>query len=84
MTKNEALREWSEACIVIQAGPVMVRDGNWMPIDRALRHCADTTTVDARKDEFNGDVVVDVVPVPKDAAKGKTPMTLAPFMLVVK
>lgn len=86
MTKTDAIKQWSEACVVVEAGKVIVREGNWMPIDRALRYCSDTSTVDKREDNLNGDTIVEVTPAERegDPPPGKKHICLAPFMLVVK
>ncbi len=83
MDKKEALSKWSDACSIVKFGPTIVRDGNWTTLGRSLRHCADTSTV-VESGELNGDQVVEVTPKPKETAKGKTPMNLPPFLLVVK
>lgn len=84
MDKKEALAKWSDACVVVQAGATIVRDGNWTTMGRALRHCADTTTVDVRAEKLNGDMVVEVKPVEREVSEGKSPMNLSPFLLVVR
>lgn len=85
MTKTEALKTWSEACVVVEAGTVIVREGNWMTMARALHYCADTSTVDERADKLNGDTVVKVTPAErKQESPGKQPINLAPFLLVVR
>jgi len=86
MDKTEALGKWSDACVVVEAGKVIVREGNWMTLERAMRHCADTSTVDEREDKLNGDTIVEVKPAERegDPPKGKTRMNLPPFLLVVR
>lgn len=86
MNKTEAIKKWSEACVVVEAGPVIVREGNWMPIARALHYCSDTSTVHERTEKLNGDTVVEVKPAERDgdAPPGKQHITVAPFLLVVK
>lgn len=85
MDKSAALAKWSDACVVVEAGKTIVRDGNWTTLERALRHCADTSTVDERDDKLNGDTIVVVTPAKRtEAPKGKTPINLPPFLLVVR
>lgn len=85
MDKKEALAKWTDACVVVEAGEIIVRDGNWTTIDRAMRHCADTSTVDEREDKMNGDTIVTVTPAKRETAPaGKTPINLPPFLLVVR
>ena len=84
MTKTDSLKKWSDACPVVQIGPTYVRDGNWTTLDRALRHCADTSTIDESEGALNGDTVVVVTPASKEVAQGKSPMSMPPFLLVVK
>jgi hypothetical protein len=83
MDKKAAVTKWSDACVVVENRGVYIRDGNWQTIDRALRHCADTSTVD-QKGSLNGDMVVLVTPAPKKTAEGKSPLNLPPFLLVVR
>ena len=83
MNVTEALAKWSDACTVVELRGTVVRDGNWTTLERALRHCADTSTV-VEKSTLNGDQVVEVTPAPKDTAKGKSAMNLPPFLLVVR
>lgn len=84
MTKAEAITTWSDACAVVAIGDTFVRNGNWTTIDRALRHCADTSTVNDSKKTLNGDAIIEVKPVAKETVKGKSEMALPPFLLVVK
>jgi hypothetical protein len=83
MDKPQALAKWSDACTVCECGPTVVRDGNWTTLERALRRCSDTTTV-IEKASLNGDMVVEVRPVPNKPPEGKEPMVMPPFLLVVK
>lgn len=86
MDKKEALAKWSDACVVVEAGKTTVRSGNWTTLERALRHCADTSTIDERKDKLNGDTIVEVKPAEREGEPppGKTHINLPPFLLVVR
>lgn len=75
MTVDEALEKWNEGCSATQAKEQFIRDGNWQPLKRALRHCkAKTEITEAGK--LNGDTVLAVNP--------DSPIGLPPFLLVVK
>lgn len=83
MTVQEAVGKWSEAATVAKAADQFVRDGNWQPIRRALRHCKDGSAVDAAGD-LNGDAVLLVTPSEAEPVVGKSLMKLQPFYVVVK
>jgi len=83
MTAADAIKQWSEACAAVQAGSnAVIRDGNWQPIARALRHDADAKIVVAG--ELNGDTVIAVGPVDTDPPAGKSAMKRPPYLLIVK
>ena len=83
MKKPDALAKWSDACSVSVAGGIIVRDGNWTTLARAMRHCTDDTEL-SEKGSLNGDAVVEVKPARKDTALGKLPMPTDSFLLVVR
>lgn len=83
MTVQDALAKWSEGCTATLDGKgEIVRDGNWQPLARALRHDADATLAEAGK--LNGDTVLAVKPAKKDPPAGKAPMVRPPYLLIVK
>lgn len=83
MTVTDALGKWAEACSATKAGEQIIRNGNWTPIARALRHCKGGTIEEAGK--LNSDTVLLVTPAePQDVPAGKEPIRLSPFLLVVK
>jgi hypothetical protein len=87
MTVKEAIEKWSEACSVCKSGEALVRDGNWTPTTRVLRHyiAKESATIEV-KGGLNGDVVVLVKPIePKEPPPvGKSLAKREPFLLVVK
>ena len=83
MTVEEAIGKWSEGCTAEDANGQLIRNGNWQPIERALRHCKGGAVAE-HKQKLNGDTVIVVTPKESKPAEGKSPMTLPPFLLVVK
>lgn len=75
MTVDEALKHWSEGCTAEEAKGQIVRNGNWQPLARALRHCKEKTEI-MEAGKLNGDTVLAVTP--------DSPIGLPPFLLVVK
>lgn len=75
MTVDDAKNQWTEAASASKAKAAVVRDGNWQPIARALRHCREGSTIEPAG-ELNGDKVLQVTPA--------QPSIVAPFLLVVK
>ena len=82
MTAKQAIEKYSEAATVVDAKGLLIRDGNWQPIARALRHFTDTE-VEEHDAKLNGDTVI-VVQSKFDQASPPAPTNRAPFMLVVK
>ena len=85
MTVKEAIAKWSEACSVSKCGEALVRDGNWTPITRALRHfLADNAAEATEYGALNGDTVVLVTPAKAKPEEVPAPKNRPPFLLVVK
>lgn len=84
MTAKDALDKWSEGCTAAQAGAnVVIRDGNWQPLERVLRHDAQAQIVEVGS--LNGDTLLKVTPAAvKDAPAGKKPQNRPPYLLIVK
>lgn len=76
MTVEEAIGKWSEGCTAEDAKGQIIRNGNWQPLDRALRHCKEKTEITEADKKLNGDTVLLVKP--------DSPIGLPPFLLVVK
>lgn len=81
MTVEEAIGKWSEGCTAEEAKGQIIRNGNWQPLARALRHCKGGSVAE-HEQKLNGDTVL--VVTQKKPDDGKTPPMLAPFLLVVK
>jgi hypothetical protein len=75
MTVDEAIGKWSEGCTAEEAKGQIIRNGNWQPLARALRHCKEKTSIE-EAGKLNGDTVLAVTP--------DSPLGLPPFLLVVK
>jgi hypothetical protein len=75
MTVDEAIGKWSEGCTAEEAKGQIIRNGNWQPLARALRHCKEKTEIKGHG-MLNGDVVLAVAP--------DSPLGLPKFLLVVK
>ena len=62
MNITQALSKWTEACTVEQLKGTFVRNGNWQPIARALRHHKDeSSSITEAGDTLNGDAIICVV-----------------------
>jgi hypothetical protein len=75
MTVDEAIGKWSEGCTAEEAKGQIIRNGNWQPLARALRHCKEKTSIE-EAGKLNGDTVLAVTP--------ESPLGLPKFLLVVK
>jgi hypothetical protein len=75
MTVDEAIGKWSEGCTAEEAKGQIIRNGNWQPLARALRHCKEKTEI-TEHGKLNGDTVLAIMP--------DSPLGLPKFLLVVK
>lgn len=88
MTYAELSKRFTEACTACELGGNIVRDGNWEPVARALRHF--TTDGSAELElvaEHGGTAILKVTPagVSKDALKpGKSALNRPAFLLLLK
>jgi hypothetical protein len=75
MSIADALNKWTEGCTAEEAKGQIIRNGNWQPLARALRHCKEKTSIE-EAGKLNGDTVLAVTP--------DSPLGLPKFLLVVK
>ena len=85
MDRDEALAKWRQACPAIDSKGRFVRNGNWVPLQFALRHkdCEAATVTVVEQD---GSTILKIEPEavdPKDVPKGKSVGKRPAFYLIV-
>jgi hypothetical protein len=86
MTVSEAVGKWSDACTAVELKGRVVRDGNWQPLSRALRHYKDESAlVSVVEQEGLTVLLIEPKPVdPKTVPAGKSAAKRPAFLLLVK